>query len=153
MDVWRLQHRKYPLVNSEGARRTGGRWNLEGSPVIYTSESPTLAALEVMVHHGGIPEDYVAIRISIPEGLLIACLDLDEGWTDLMPIDATALQGSEWVRSGQSAILRVPSATMSSSGFNYIINPNHPDFPKLEFAFVELRFDDRLRPRIGLRAS
>jgi RES domain-containing protein len=57
MDAWRLQDRKLPLKNSEGARLTGGGWNLRGTPVIYASESPTLAALEVMVHHGGVPID------------------------------------------------------------------------------------------------
>ncbi len=117
--------------------------------MIYASESPTLAALEVMVHHGAIPEDYIAIRVSIPASLHIAQLELADGWTDLMPVEATALQGSEWVERGESAILKVPSATMSLAGFNYIINPNHPDFSELEFAFVELRFDRRLRPRIG----
>jgi hypothetical protein len=70
-----------------------------------------------------------------------------------MPVEVTAIQGSAWVKRGESAILQVPSATMSLAGFNYIINPNHPDFSKLEFAFVELRFDKRLRPRIGPRSG
>jgi RES domain-containing protein len=58
MVVWRLQGSKFPLINSEGARLTGGRWNRQGTSVIYASEDAVLAAMEIIVHHGGIPEDY-----------------------------------------------------------------------------------------------
>lgn len=65
MVVWRFQSSKYPLINSEGARLTGGRWNRVGTSVIYASENTVLAAMEVIVHHGGIPQDYVCIKIEI----------------------------------------------------------------------------------------
>ena len=70
--VWRIQSRRHPLINSEGARVTGGRWNQEGTPVVYAPDTVALAAIEVMVHHGGIPEDYVGIRIDIPDESLPA---------------------------------------------------------------------------------
>jgi RES domain-containing protein len=66
-----------------------------------------------------------------------------------MPESVTAQQGTEWAKSLESAVLRVPSITMSHSGWNYILNPSHEDFGRLEFSFQDIRFDARLRPRIG----
>lgn len=124
MLVWRLQSSHYPLINSEGARLAGGRWNEEGIPVIYASETIVLAALELIVHHGGIPEDHVGIRIDIPDDIEI--------------------QGTGWVEACHQAVLPVPSATMSISGCNYVLNPAHPDFARISFSFEPIRFDPRL---------
>jgi RES domain-containing protein len=145
MVVWRLQGSTHPLINSEGAKLTGGRWNQPGASVIYASESIVLAAMEVMVHHGGIPEDYVAIKIEIPDDLDIGALDVPDGWPDLVPEVVTAGQGTNWITAARQAILRVPSATMSLSGYNYILNPAHPDFKRMSFAFEPVRIDPRLR--------
>jgi len=147
MVVWRLQDSKFPLINSEGARLTGGRWNLAGTSVIYASEDAVLAAMEVMVHHGGIPENYIGIRIEIPDDLEIGVIDISPGWPDLVPEAITAEQGTDWVNTAGQAVLRVPSATMSISGFNYILNPAHPDFGRISFSFEPVRFDPRLRRR------
>jgi RES domain-containing protein len=145
MVVWRLQSSRHPLVNSEGARLTGGRWNREGTAVIYASENVVLAALEVIVHHGGIPRDYVAIRIDIPDDVQIGTLDVPEGWPDLVPEAITAEQGTKWVEAGRQAVLRVPSSTMTTAGYNYVLNPAHPEFSRISFAFEVVQFDARLR--------
>lgn len=148
MVVWRLQSSRHPLINSEGTRKTGGRWNQPGTPVIYTSESTLLATVEIMVHHGGIPEDYVAVRIEIPDDIEIGTMDVPSGWPDLVPEVVTAEQGSRWTKACKQAVLRVQSATMSISGFNYILNPDHPDFKRISFTFVDVRFDPRLHPKL-----
>jgi RES domain-containing protein len=146
MVVWRLQATGHPLINSEGAKLTGGRWNQPGTSVIYASEDIVLAAMEVIVHHGGIPEDYVAIKIEIPDDLEIATLDIPDGWPDLVPETVTAEQGTNWITRASQAVLRVPSATMSLSGSNYILNPAHLDFQRISFRFEPVRIDPRLRP-------
>ena len=147
MIVWRFQSSRHPLINSEGARLTGGRWNQEGTPVIYTSENPLLAAMEVIVHHGGIPEDYVGIKIEIPDDVEIRTADVPDGWPDAVPEETTAQWGTSWVNACQEAALRVPSATMSVSGYNYILNPTHSDFAHITFSFGLIQFDARLRRR------
>ena len=113
--------------------------------MIYASETIELAAMEVMVHHGGIPEDYVGIKIDIPEDLETGSLDVPAGWPDLVPEQVTAEQGTVWATSLSQAVLRVPSATMSISGCNYLLNPAHPDFARISFSFAPIRFDPRLR--------
>jgi RES domain-containing protein len=148
MVVWRLQDSKFPLVNSEGARLTGGRWNQAGTSVIYASEDIVLAAMEIMVHHGGIPEDYIGIRIEIPDDVEIDVIDNSPGWPDLVPEAVTAEQGTNWANASRHAVLRVPSATMSVSGYNYVLNPAHPDFARISFSFVPVKFDPRLRRQV-----
>jgi RES domain-containing protein len=145
MVVWRLQDRRHPLINSEGARLTGGRWNQKGTPVIYASEDIVLAAMEVIVHHGGIPEDHIAIKVEIPDDLEIGTLDVSAGWPDLVPEEITAEQGTKWLNAAGHAVLRVPSATMSLAGQNYLLNPVHPDFARISFTFAPVSIDPRLR--------
>jgi RES domain-containing protein len=93
----------------------------------------------------GIPEDYIGIRVDIPEDVEIGTIDVAEGWPDLVPQETTAEQGTKWVKECRQAVLRVPSATMSLSGNNYILNPTHSDFNRITFAFEVIRFDLRLR--------
>lgn len=145
MVLWRFQSSRHPLINSEGARLTGGRWNQAGTPVIYASDTVVLAAMEIIVHHGGIPADYAGIRIEVPDDLEIGMVDVPEGWPDLVPKKVTAEQGTAWVNACRHAILRVPSAVMSPSGFNYVLNPAHPEFARIQFSFESIRFDSRLR--------
>jgi RES domain-containing protein len=143
--VWRLQGSRHPLINSEGAKLTGGRWNQPGTSVIYASEDIVLAALEVIVHHGGIPEDCIAIKIEISEDLEIGTLDIPDGWPDLVPEIVTAGQGTNWVKTSGQCVLRVPSVTMSLSGYNYVFNPAHSDFERISFSFEPVSIDPRLR--------
>lgn len=148
MVIWRLQGSQFPLINSEGAKLTGGRWNRPGTAVIYAFEDTVLAAMGVIVHHGGIPEDYIGIKIEIPDDLEIGLVDVPDGWPDLVSEEVTAEQGTAWVDTCMQAVLRVPSATMSVSGFNYVLNPAHRDFARISFSFEPVRFDPRLRRRV-----
>jgi len=147
MIVWRLQDSKFPLINPDGAGLTGGRWNQPGTSVIYASEDTVLAAMEIIVHHGGIPADYLGIRIEIPDDLEIGTIDVPAGWPDLVPETVTAEQGTNWANQSTQSVLRVPSATMSVSGYNYVLNPAHPDFSRITFRFESLKFDPRLHRR------
>ncbi len=98
MFVWRLQVQRHPLKNAEGARITGGRWNEEGTPVIYALDTIEPAALEVMVHHGGIPGDIEIARPNIPEGC-----------PGLVPQSITASLGTAWAQECARYALQVPS--------------------------------------------
>ena len=73
--AWRLCRRRYAAraFDGEGARLSGGRWNLPGVAVVYTSATVSLAALEMLVHVdvGDAPADLVAIPLDIPGGVAI----------------------------------------------------------------------------------
>ena len=58
--------------DGEGARVEGGRWNSPGTPVVYTSQSAALAALELLVHLGrsSILAAYVLIPCTFDDALV-----------------------------------------------------------------------------------
>lgn len=114
--------------------------------MVYTAESQSLAALEIVVHleNSGLLEKYVVFEVGIEERL-IARLDvrrLTRNWR----IDAALCRqiGDDWIAGGSSAVLRVPSATLPAES-NFLLNPRHPEFPKLRIGKVlPFRFDPRL---------
>ena len=85
--VFRVVKEKHAsdAFTGEGSRRFGGRWNKEGTPVVYTSESLSLAALEQFVHLGshGLMIPFVYFKVSIPSSVKIITLknkDLPTDW-------------------------------------------------------------------------
>ncbi len=150
MRVYRLASSRYASNNSEGARLWGGRWNEVGTPIIYTSATKSLAALEVIAHHRMIAVDYRIINISIPDSLKVELVDmsgLPADWRQEERLPLTAKMGTEWAKSLTSAILRVPSAVMLGE-FNYILNPLHAEFREILFEVPEIdEIDQRLRKR------
>jgi RES domain-containing protein len=118
----------------EGARLNGGRWNLPGKPVVYTSSSLSLATLEVLVHL----EDPVAFgkmfswfSLEIPPETVetVEAESLPDGWNDDTSRLSRAI-GDAWLASSRSAALAVPSA-VTPGEWNYLLNPAHPDFTKI----------------------
>ena len=148
MRVYRIASARYASNNSEGARLHGGRWNEAGTPVIYSSASPSLAALEVLVHFQMIPADYRVINIVIPDDLEIESIEaasLPANWYEEASIPRTAAMGTSWARSLTTAVLRVPSAVIRSE-HNYILNPLHPKFRDILFEVPAMdELDQRLR--------
>jgi RES domain-containing protein len=145
MFVYRLASRLYAPNDSEGARLYGGRWNRPGTPVIYASATRALAALEVIVHYGAIPEDYRIVVIELPQGLAIenvSLYDLPEGWPGESSAAETASHGSGWASSLRTAVLCVPSAAIRAE-HNYILNPLHPDFSAIQFEVPDAEYIDR----------
>lgn len=149
--VWRLTDAKYAqqAFDGEGARRYGGRWNHKGSRVVYTSDSLALAALEQLVHiSAGLPlPPRVALAVDIPDEiprLEYFPEDLPEGWRRSDGVKALRDLGTEWVLSARTAVLGVPSVVIPQER-NYVFNPNHEDFEKLEFhEATPFEFDPRL---------
>lgn len=73
LQVWRITKRKHArrAFAGEGARLAGGRWNIPGTAIVYTSASLSLAALELFVHLDieTVPTDLVAVSAVIPQKL------------------------------------------------------------------------------------
>ena len=149
--VWRITGKKYSesAFDGEGARRFGGRWNHRGSPVVYTSDSLALAALEQLVHVAlGLQlKDRVAIAVDIPDDLEMvefSVQDLPADWRRTDGVKALRDLGTRWVLSGASSVLSVPSVVIPRER-NYVLNPNHPQFKRLIIhAARPFEFDPRL---------
>jgi len=153
LTVWRLVKAKHAAgaFVGEGARLHAGRWHEQGTPVVYTAESRSLAALEFFFHfefeNAGI--DLVTIPAEIPDLRLISEPDeLPSGWNSETIPAATQALGTRWLREGRSALLKVPSVLVSGE-HNYLLNPKHPDFGKIRIGDPEpFRFDGRMWKRV-----
>ena len=149
MEVWRLTKTRYAdtAFDGEGARLYGARWNSRGTRVAYASSNSALAVLEVLVHlAGGAPIGYSLISADIPDPLIedLAPNLLPKEWK-LSPVPPSVQAvGDEWITSGRSLALRVPSVIVDG-GFNILINPDHSAFAKVSITSVSpYDFDPRL---------
>jgi RES domain-containing protein len=96
---YRLSARRYPSKSGLGAALVGGRWNPVGIQAIYAAATPSLAALEVLVHFAVLPRDYVLTEVQIPDGIDIETLetkDLPAGWRAPSPQAKTQEFGRRW---------------------------------------------------------
>jgi RES domain-containing protein len=143
--TYRVCRRIYARLDGEGARRVGGRWNSPGRSVVYMAQSVALAVLENLVHMSrqDYPTGYVVVEATIPSHVRIL---------DHIPFlgpkssDATRERraGDNWLASGESAVLRVPSVVVPTD-WNYLINPEHLDFAQISVETpVPMLFDERL---------
>jgi RES domain-containing protein len=135
--VWRIatDTKNYEAddLSGAGAKHTGGRWNDEGDPLVYTSETQALACLETVVHlnAGGLPLIRYLVSVTIPAAVWAAARtetpgSLPVGW-DADPSGRASIRfGTAWIRSMASALLRVPSVIVPDE-YNVLINPLHPD--------------------------
>lgn len=148
--AWRITKRKHAKTafDGSGARKFGGRWNHPGTAVVYTAQSQSLAVLEMLVHLDGpgLLQQYVLIPIEIEAGL-VRTLDISElpqGW-QRYPAPSTLKDiGDNWVRSGASVALKVPSALLPAES-NFLLNPAHADFRRLAIGDpIAFDFDARL---------
>jgi RES domain-containing protein len=161
--VYRLSKERYrdQVFSGAGGLYADGRWTQRGRPVIYTSQSISLAVLEFALNykrHGWLPSSVVA-RADIPDGVAaeaVSLRELPENWRDPEPPEAIRRIGRDWLRRAETVCLKVPSAIVPEES-NYLLNPLHPDFGKLVFGLPEpFHFDRRLaraRRRPGPRGS
>lgn len=139
--VWRIatDTPSYEADNlaGAGAKSTGGRWNEVGAPVVYASETRALACLETVVHLNacGLPLNRYLVEVTIPDDVwedaqLETATSLRVGW-DADPAGRVSIAfGTNWLRSGASALLVVPSV-IAPEEFNILINPNHADAARI----------------------
>lgn len=150
MQLWRLIKTKYAATafDGEGARLYGARWNSPGTRVAYASSNSALAVLEVLVHlrNASVLPSYSLIVATLPDASveIFPVLALPENWrASPVPPEVQGI-GNEWIRSGRSLALKVPSAVVQG-GSNILINHTHPDFAQFSVDSVEpFGFDPRL---------
>jgi len=134
--AWRITKAKHALnpFDGEGARLYGSRWSSPGTRIAFASETLSLATLEVVVHlqRSSPLASYVVFTVEFSEVLV---QDVDPGllpgsWRNFPAPPKTREIGDGWIKSASSVLLRVPSVIVVHE-HNFLINPVHPDFPKL----------------------
>jgi RES domain-containing protein len=126
MVLWRIS--RHVDLSGRGGLTIAGRWHHAGAPVVYLAETPSGALIEVCAHTSAndIPPSFTLLKVVGPDLPFyeIELASLDQGWASRVEI--TRDLGSEWLKRGSSALLRVPSALVPESA-NYLLNPLHKD--------------------------
>jgi len=150
MIVYRLSREKYKhSLSGKGAARYGGRWNRKGTEVIYTASSRALAMAEVLVHFSmkDVPDAFYMLTIFVPDTVPVIQInvsDLPEGWQSFPYLLDTQNIADHHFQDTRYGLVRVPSAVVRGD-FNYLINPMHRDFEKIQIVEGEqFPFDERM---------
>lgn len=150
MRIVRLNKTKYAALalTGEGAAIAGGRWNKEGTRLVYCSTSLSLATLEVLVHTKRIRKllpKYTVYDVEVGDAA-VESLSMGILPPDWMMNESACVQvGEDWIIQQRSVGLLVPSA-VTVGEFNVLLNPAHRDFSKTVTIHAERQalFDDRV---------
>ncbi len=136
-------------ISGTGAKLYGGRWNKEGLALLYTSQTLSLAVLELLANQVRrlVDDTYGYIAIEIPDSyppVILDESDLPPDWRQNQYSEFTINTGSTWINSQESVAMAVPSAVLSQEN-NILINPSHPSFKKVKILSKgKLNLDGRI---------
>ena len=148
MRLYRISN--HTSLDGDGGLRAAGRWHTKGRPVVYCAPNPAVAVLEILVHlevdAEDFPSSYQLLTIDVPEDISTATVEsnaLPGDWRQHSP--TTRVIGDNWLLTGKTALLAVPCAIVPETT-NYLLNPRHPDSPKIRITRITAyRLDERLR--------
>jgi RES domain-containing protein len=145
MLLWRIS--RYRDLRGIGGLKAGGRWHYAGQPIVYLSESPSAALLEICVHTAAsdVPPDFTLLRVEGPDLMVpsVNIAELPHDWQTSLKV--TREYGTEWLRKGEAVLHRVPSAIVPET-WNFLFNSLHPDARKFEITDVlTYPFDLRIK--------
>ena len=134
---------RHEPLSGQGAALYGGRWNPRGVSLLYTTESPALSLLEVLVHLNPkrIPEYYL-VTLELPDSIRsYRTQELPPDWRatgSAQPLPSQTFL-LDWLRNPASLVVEVPSSIVPIMA-NYLINPRHELFASCRVTNSE-RFD------------
>jgi len=147
MRLWRIS--SFADLSGEGGLLASGRWHSKGRRVVYLSDHPASALIEVLVHLEvdieDVPISYQLLAVDFPEDLTLDTVAVDALPTDWrVSVDATRQRGDQWLSAGRAVLLRVPSAIVPHAS-NWLLNPGHVDVGKAVIVqAIRAPFDVRL---------
>jgi RES domain-containing protein len=150
LTAWRIFkaiHRRTAFTG-QGARLFGGRWNRRGIPLIYTSATVSLAALELLANLDSVEVlgEFLVCDVKFDDRLIqrVNLNDLPKNWRESRAKSVLRANGTRWATAAESAVLQIPSVVVPAES-NFLINPNHPDFGRIAIGRPRrFEFDRRL---------
>src|SRR5271156_1921225 len=112
--LWRISN--HCDLQGMGGEKSDGRWHTaeRGKRIVYLSDHPALALIEVLANLKGNPEffphTYQLMKITVADQVATDILDLHRlsgSWRD--DADQTKSIGDSWLAGADSALLVVPS--------------------------------------------
>jgi len=149
--AFRIADRRHPIFDATGAMLKGARWNSPGKRILYAAESYAGAVLETLVHAnlGSLPKTLASVTIHIPDDVPLEALQPSAlaNWS-AEDLHASRCFGDLWIDEQRSAVLLVPSVVLQGRERNVLLNPAHPDFPRIHADAPEpVLWDPRLFSR------
>lgn len=147
MQVYRIAKRRHAQdISGTGSALFPGRWNVKGTPVLYTGENPEIALLEAIVH---VPPllipTFDLLTLEIPDSILRwTAGDLPSNWSQYPAPTILSEMGQQWIREGETLALQVPSCIVQTA-HNFILNCRHPQYSEVKI-LDQKKFD--LDPRL-----
>jgi RES domain-containing protein len=147
VQLWRISD--FANLSGDGGLFAYGRWHSKGRRVIYLSDHPASALVEVLVNleidPDDLPASYQLLTVEIADDVTYETIDptrLSANWRH--DRGATRAIGDEWLVASRNALLRVPSAVLPVAS-NWLLNPTHPDVSRMRITdIIRAPFDPRL---------
>src|SRR5688500_18033083 len=136
-------------LSGKGAYLAGGRWNSEGTYMLYTSANSSLALLENLVHFdvADMPPHLYLMHIEIDDRAPVYILPDKEYPSDWLGLELfeNKVIGDRFASEAAYLALKVRSA-VNPLEFNFLLNPLFPRYHDLVkvIQVEELPFDQRL---------
>ncbi len=137
-------------MSGAGAAKVGSRWNLAGTPIVYSASTIALAALELYMHLGAISKlrNYYLVRIVVPADVWKKREHLNAAkcpaWSAVPAGRASMSCGTMWADAKVSLLMEVPSVVVPEE-LNVLINPRHVDAALIKVSIERLfQFDPRM---------
>jgi RES domain-containing protein len=132
MRVFRIGLARFLRIREEafsgrGGMVSSGRWHTEGHPIVYTAQSLSLAALEILVHlkQTQSVEPFLSYAAEIPDELILKPESYPARWKSR--IEVSRAFGDAWLEGKSTPALRVPTI-LAPGEWNVLLNPLHPGF-------------------------
>jgi len=132
--VWRIS--EHLELDGAGGLRVSARWHTRGRRIVYCAPNPATALVEALVHMeldaGEVPDPLQYLEIEVPDTIsthTVAMETLGRNWQRNEA--ATRRAGDEWLHSGHTVLLQVPSVIVPQT-WNTLINPQHPESAQIK---------------------
>ena len=146
MRIFRLCNSAYADdLSGQGAAMYPGRWNRQGTAVLYCSERPETALLEILVNLPPMMTPQLTLlTLDIPDDSVrvLSSAELPANWFHFPAPTVLASIGQEWIQAAAQLALQVPSAIVHSAN-NAMLNTRHPLMAELRVISKEPFYLDR----------
>ena len=142
MRVWRISN--FADLSGEGGLLIEGRWHFRGTPIVYCTDHPSTALLEILVHatRYTVPDYYQLLEIEVPNDIETFAPTIAMNWD--RDTDETRRIGARFIADGIFALMNVPSVIMPKAR-NFLLNPAHADAGQIRIVETyRYPFDSRL---------
>lgn len=123
----RLARTRKEAFSGRGGLQVPGRWHSTGRLVVYTSESLSLAALEILVHLKQTNDirPFNSFAAEIPDDAILKPSSYPPHWQTRLSVSQAF--GDRWLDARTTPALRVPTL-ITPGEWNVLLNPAHPEF-------------------------